>query len=98
MAKTPPYFDVDYAAADVSAVQAWAAGTATPDQQKRAYEWVMFHGARVREVTFQPDNAHATAFAEGRRFVGLQIARLQTLRPGDVAARDRAASTTKERK
>lgn len=98
MPKTPPYFEVDYTAADVSAIQALAAGTATPDQQKRAYEWVMLQGARLREVSFQPDNAHASAFAEGRRFVGLQIAKLQTLRPGDVAARDRAAQTPKERK
>jgi hypothetical protein len=93
MAKTPPYFEADYTVADVSAVQAWAAGTATPDQQIRAYEWVMFQGARMREVSFQPDNAHASAFAEGRRYVALQIAKLQTLRPGDVAARDRSAST-----
>lgn len=91
MAKSPPYFEVDYLPADVSAVQAWAAGTATPDQQKRAYEWVMFHGARVREVTFQPDNAHASAFAEGRRFVGLQIAKLLSLSAGDVATRQRKA-------
>jgi hypothetical protein len=97
MAKTPPYFEVDYAPADVSAVQAWAAGTATPEQQKRAYEWVMLQASRLRDLSFQPDNAHATAFAEGRRFVALQIAKLQTLRPGDVAARDRAASTKKER-
>jgi hypothetical protein len=91
MAKLPPYLECEFKAADVAAIQAMEAGTATPDQQKRAFEWLLVGAARVRQPSFQPNDPHGTAFAEGRRYVGLQIGLMRTLNVADVAIRDRKA-------
>lgn len=82
--KVPPCFRADYEIADVSALQALVRGEATADQQKRALDWVLYEAAQIRNVSFQPDSDRATSFAEGRRFVGLQIARLLSLSLRDL--------------
>lgn len=59
--------------ADIYALRAWANGTATDVQMKRAYEWVLFEASGLREMSFDPDSSRATDFAEGARSVGLKI-------------------------
>jgi hypothetical protein len=60
--------------ADLAAVKALHAGTATPEQQRRALDWIMKRAAGIGEVSFHPGDSHATAFKDGRRFVGLILA------------------------
>ncbi len=68
----PPDFD----AQDAAAVMALAAGQADAGQQKRALDWIIHFAAATYDMSFRPDSLggeRATAFAEGRRFVGNSI-------------------------
>ena len=76
MKHAPPYFMVEWQDADAAAIQALASGTATEAQQKRALDWIINRGAMAYDVTFQAEGDRVSAFAEGRRFVGLQIVKL----------------------
>jgi hypothetical protein len=42
-------------------------------------DWLINSGAATYEVSFHPDSERLTSFAEGRRFVGLQVVKLLTL-------------------
>lgn len=68
----------------MSAFQALQRGDATPDQQQRAIKYLLHDLARIPELSFWigPDGQRGTDFAEGRRFVGLQIAKFLTLNLG----------------
>lgn len=60
--------------ADVLAVRACIAGKASDEQQRRCMDWIMAEASRVQDLSYQPgEQALATAFAEGRRYVGTQI-------------------------
>lgn len=77
--KAPVCFRCDWEPGDGGALQALARGEATPDQQKRALDWIIQQGAATYQPTFVPGAPDASAFMEGRRFVGLQIVKLLTL-------------------
>ena len=64
--------------AEASAIRALAKGEADEVQQKRALQWVVQYAAGIGDLCYRPgpDGDRETAFAEGRRFVGLQITRL----------------------
>jgi hypothetical protein len=64
---------------DAYAIKALATGTANPGQQQRALAWIINAGARTYDVSFHPGSDRETSFAEGRRFVGLQIVKLVNL-------------------
>ncbi len=68
-----------YAVADAAAVQALSKGTATPEQQIRAVRWIVDIVAGTYDLSYRPgseDGRRDTDFAEGRRFVGLQIVKM----------------------
>ena len=68
-----------YDAADVSAIKAVTAGTATPEQQQRAMQYIVVVLCATDDMSFRPggeDGRRDTDFAEGARFVGNQIKRL----------------------
>lgn len=67
-----------YELADAGAIQALLRGEADAGQQKRALEWIINAAAGTYEVSYVPDSDQ-TIFAEGRRFVGLQIVKLMKL-------------------
>lgn len=69
MAWTPPPYEL----ADFSALKGLANGTASPEQQQRALKWIIESACGTYDMTFRPEGDRDTAFAEGRRFVGLQI-------------------------
>lgn len=80
----PPYQKPDYIPADVYAMQALQAGTATAEQQTRALNWIIRHAANVYDVSYRPGGQEGdrdTAFAEGRRFTGLEIISLINIDP-----------------
>lgn len=78
-AKNAPWFPVEYDQATVRAVKDVAAGTATPDQQQRAMKWIIEHACGTYELSYRPTSDRDTSFAEGRRFVGLQIVKAVNL-------------------
>lgn len=53
-------------------LKAMSIGEATPHQQVEAFNWLIKHAAGIGTQSYRAD-PHATAFAEGRRFVGIQI-------------------------
>ena len=63
----------------LGAIKAMAKGTARPDQQMTALNFIIDDLARAYDTSYRPDEAGGaldTAFAEGRRFVGLQVRRI----------------------
>lgn len=70
--------DAPYDLADVHALKALMAGTATADQQQRAWTWFVHRAARAHKMSFDPVNDRLTSFSEGRRFVGVRALRLAT--------------------
>lgn len=65
--------------ADVVAIKALAAGEATPEQQKRALEAITGRIACADDMSFRADDhggTRETDFAEGKRYVGLQVRKL----------------------
>ena len=81
---TPYPTHAPYETADAYALKAVANGTANEEQQRRAMRWVIEAAAGTYELSYRPgDSSRDTDFAEGRRFVGLQIVKLINM-PGDV--------------
>lgn len=68
---TPPRYEL----ADVSALKHLAAGTADQHQQQRALKWIIDLACQTYQPSYRNglDGDRETAFAEGRRFVGLMI-------------------------
>jgi hypothetical protein len=70
--------------ADIFALQAVANGEANAAQQQRAYDYVVRTLCETDRMTFWPgadDGRRATDFAEGKRWVGLQLRRIEKMRP-----------------
>lgn len=80
----PPEYDV----ADVAAFQALHEGEATPEQQKRALDWLITKCAGVYEFHYYP-NDRDTSFALGRAFVGQQVVKLLHLNKSRLMQRER---------
>lgn len=74
-----PWKPVDYDIADVAAVQALAHGRATEEQQRCALAFIVRTICAKDDLSYRSDNPHDTSFAEGRRFVGLQISKFVNL-------------------
>lgn len=68
-----PQFAWPHRIADVAAVQAIMAGTATPEQQMNGMRWVIETACMTYDETFHPESERASAFMQGRRFVGLKL-------------------------
>lgn len=76
MAKPPPgaaYTPPPYEIADIGAIKALATGTANEGQQKRALRWIIEVACGTYDLSYRPASDRETVFAEGRRFVGLQL-------------------------
>jgi hypothetical protein len=56
----------------IYAIRAMNEGQASSAQQKRFIEWLLWEACRVHDVSYRPNDPYATAFAEGRRFPGIQ--------------------------
>lgn len=64
----PPLSDTE-----VLAIKSLAQGTANDGQQKIALNAIIYKLAATYDMSYRPEDTHATTFAEGRRFVGLRI-------------------------
>ena len=87
MSKAPPepWLPAAFGLADATAIRALSTGTATADQQRRALAWIINDGAATYQPSYRP-NDRDTAFAEGRRAVGLRLVTIINL-PGDILAK-----------
>lgn len=74
--KVHPWQPPDWEKADAYAFQALARGDCPPHLQQRALKFVIEQLAGTYDQSFRPESERATAFAEGRRFVGLQLVKL----------------------
>lgn len=61
---------------DAGAIQALSQGRAEPYQQVRALKFIVESLCATYDLSFRAENPHETSFAEGKRFVGLQIVKL----------------------
>jgi hypothetical protein len=86
--KPPPYFRCDWEIADASALQALAAGTADPTQQKRAIDFIIRRTSGYYDLSFQPGMPDAMSFMEGRRFVGAKIVELLSISVRDLLQKE----------
>lgn len=78
--KAPPQLvPPDYDIADVEAFQALQRGDASPHLQRRALDWIINKAAGTYDLSFSPDSDRLTNFAEGRRYVGLQVVKMLAL-------------------
>jgi hypothetical protein len=76
--------------ADVFALHALAAGNASAGQQQRALEFIRRAICEGERLSFMPggeDGRRATDFAEGKRFVAVQIRRFLNMKPATVSSR-----------
>lgn len=86
--RDPAWLPAAYAAADLEAVQACSQGIANEHQQKRAIDWLINSVSGTYELSFRSDadgGERETAFAEGRRFVGMQVVKAVNLSPQNIA-------------
>lgn len=63
----------------VAALKAFGKGEARPDQQITALNFIIENLAGTYDLSFRPDDKGGerdTAFAEGRKYVGLQLRRV----------------------
>lgn len=79
---------VPYEAADITAMQAIATGDADRDQQQRAMKWIIEDAAQTYGLSYRPESERDTAFAEGRRFVGLSVVKLLKLNASAFVEKD----------
>lgn len=63
------------------AVKNLARGEANESQQRCVLDWIINEVAKTYDVSFRPEGDRDTCFAEGRRFVGLQIVKLINMEP-----------------
>ena len=72
--RNPP----NYTKSIIYALKALQAGNANEEQQQRALAWVIKNAAGTYDSEYR-ETDRETAFAGGRRFVGLQIVKLLNL-------------------
>lgn len=58
---------------DVSSIQALSRGDATPEQQKKALDFIINKVCLTYDMPYRPDSGRDTDFLLGRMFVGQQI-------------------------
>ncbi len=79
--KELPWAASDHGEEVVYAVRALFENKALPHQQKLVWDWLMYvtaAGDGFADLSFRPgpDGQRATDFAEGKRFVGLQVRKM----------------------
>lgn len=68
-----PWIPAEWDPEDAHAVQAVMYGRGSEEQQKRAMKFLVNEVCRTYDLSYRPTSDRDTAFAEGKRFVGLQL-------------------------
>lgn len=90
-----PFLPAHYEISDVAAIQALLAGTADQYQQQRALKWIIEVACGTYDLSFRPgaqEGERDTTFAEGRRFVGLNIVKLTRLNVSRMRSNENVVS------
>lgn len=77
--RAEPWIPPEYEVEDAHAVQAVMYGRASEDQQKRAMAFILNQVCGTYDLSYRPSSDRDSAFAEGKRFVGLQMVKLARL-------------------
>jgi hypothetical protein len=88
--KADPWNEPHVSKADVVALQHVATGRGNEHHQKRVVN-LFIRLATTYDLSFRPDEhggERATAFAEGKRFVGLQVVKLLKADPTQYSKED----------
>ena len=65
---------------DHRAIQAIAEGTASPEEQRRALDWIINNACGTYDEPFRPGDGDTVTYMLGRRSVGLAIVKLIKLK------------------
>jgi len=103
--KCDPWMPPDYDDGVVYAVRALGEGKANDGQQKLLWDWLMYVTAASEawaDLSFRPggpESERATAFAEGKRFVGLQMRKMlhPALTPKSVTSNQKPETGKRQR-
>jgi hypothetical protein len=87
--KSAPWYPPAYELADIMAIKGLAAGTASADQQQRAIKWIIENACATYDLSYRPTSDRDTSFAEGRRFVGLEIVKALKLDISKLQRKDK---------
>jgi hypothetical protein len=74
--KVSPWLPADWEKADAGALQALARGDAMPHQQQLVLKFIIETVAGTYDLSFRSGKPDETSFAEGKRWVGLQLVKL----------------------
>ena len=87
--RDPAWIPVTYSLDAVASIKALAQGKATAEQQAIAVKWIIETAAGTYDLSFRSNadgGDRETAFAEGKRSVGMQIVKIINMAPALVAA------------
>jgi hypothetical protein len=79
MTEREPWHPADYEIGDVGAIQALTRGEASPEQQRRALDWIVNRAAMTYDEPFIPGKPDVSDYLAGRMSVGRQIVKLTKL-------------------
>lgn len=81
-----PWIPQAWQLADATAVQALLGGTGDAEQQQRVLRFIIENLCGTYDVSYRPgeDGRRDTDFAEGKRWVGLQLIKLSRLSVGEL--------------
>jgi hypothetical protein len=68
-----PYIPPKYEKKHVVAFKALSEGKATEHQQKMVLQYILLQLCAIDDLTYRPYSERDSVFAEGKRFIGLQI-------------------------
>ncbi len=77
--KAEPWKPPEYRIEDASALQQIACGTASEAQQRNGFRFLVEILCATYDLSYRSSSALDTAFAEGKRFVGLQCVKFANL-------------------
>lgn len=71
--KSGPWLPAKYDEKVTNALKGLNAGVASAGQQQMALQWIIETLCGTYDMSYRPDSDRDTVFAEGKRFVGMQI-------------------------
>ena len=74
-----PWKPAEWDAEDGYAIQAVMSGRASEAQQRHAMTFIVYHICGTYDLSYRPTSDRDTAFAEGKRRVGLQLVKFMNL-------------------
>lgn len=91
--KADPWKPPDWEPEDGHALQDVAYGRASEDQQRRAFKFIVESICGTYDLSYRSANPHDTSFAEGKRFVGLQLVKFAKLNLAAVRGKETEQGT-----